>query len=92
MELLKDIQRVFDANGVKDSPLQILILAQIKATQDLLMITASSSNEQFAAFESTLAQLESAQLLGWMENLYGVACREQLQKHLRERAEKAVRH
>ena len=85
MELLKDIQRVFDANGITDSPVQLLILAEIKATQELMMVTASSSDEQFAALEQTLVQLQAAQLLGGMENLYGAHCREQLQRFLADR-------
>lgn len=71
-QLIKSIQEVFERHGIKESPLQIVLLAELKATQTLLMnLGAAGNDELFRLSEKSIQQDTAAALILLLDELYG---------------------
>lgn len=73
-ELIKSIQNVFESHGIKDSALQVVIYAELKATQMLLLKLGSDGNEEFYRLNRQNIEQNTAQaLVLLLDELYGKA-------------------
>lgn len=70
MQLLSVLQKVLDKHGIKDSALQILLLAEIKATQELILSMAGNE-EAFRSNQRTLGKSQGEILVKLLDEIYG---------------------
>lgn len=72
MRVIKVLDDVFQKHGIQESPIQLLLLAELKATQTLILNAASVGNEEvFRSMQQTLSQDVAEILLKILDERYG---------------------